>query len=167
MFVFEWGTQTFMNIRFRMEILTFAIPADKPPVIDRILRKAAGCDVITVVQAVFACRKCAVEAPFSAVSFPFAPCVCVCRRVPIWPLCASAHGLSSLWVSLNCCVSEGSAESPWIAPSFPTVIGAICLGYVDTVGGMLPSIIHNFSLYCGRSSQLHPVWSWNGGIPGR
>lgn len=116
---------------------------------------AAGVDVITAIQAVFTCRKVLLKPFFFCCVISLSPpSVCVCRRVPTWPLCVRvhAHGLASLWVALNSCVNQGRLEPLWIAPSLPTVIGAICLGYVHTVAGMLASIIHSFPPYCGRKS---------------
>lgn len=45
-------------------------------------------------------------------------------------------------------------------------MGAICLGSVDTVAGMSPSIIRHFPPYCGRSSRIRRQESRNGAATG-
>lgn len=120
-------------------------------------------DVITVVQDVCG-RKISTGTLISAVSFPL-PCVFVCAEVhPYDLLCVRFHGFSSLWAV----EIKGAQTHTGTLSSFPTVIGAICVGCVNIVGGMLWSIIHNLPCCWTRAvmcqvlekKQFRIFWPW-------
>ncbi len=108
---------------------------------------------------VFVLKKSASEAFFfSAVSFPL-PHVCLCVQVCVHMtfsmcvcVCVCVHGFSSRRATFSVlCERRLKLEH---SPPFPTVIGAICFGSVNTVSGMFRSIIHNLLCYCGQEQPV-------------